>query len=785
MRVMIKGGIWKNTEDEVLKAAIMKYGLNQWARISSLLVRKSAKQCKSRWYEWLDPSIKKIEWSREEDEKLLHCAKILPNQWRSIGPIVGRTPAQCLERYEQLLTQAQEKTGDYDPATDPKNLRAKDFDPHPESHPAIPDPTDMDQDEKEMLSEARARLANTKGKKAKRKAREKQLQEARRLASLQKRRELRMAGIGLGKRKRRKHWIDYNREIPFQKKAPRGLYDTTKDDRRAKAITSDARQNFTRQFIRDIEGERRDDIEKKEREKDVKRTKLWRKKNLAEVIEAEQRLTEAEMISQRPTLSLPEAQVTDQDIEDLAKFNAQRGEAEDDDAVTQQLIDGNAVATPTTKVEIRTPSNQADIHNEARFALELRDSQTPLHGGENPEFTPGVKTFQKKTHQVRTPNTLIGTQAIVRADGSTPGTAIGTPGSMMGTPSSMGTPGMMGTPGTIGGRTPGRDSLAINTPGGVSTKQSKRHRKRKRKEMKDAFDLLPQPHNEYTISRPEIIPEDPSNLVVPDAVDVELQRKEDLRKKEVAEFKRRTQVIQRGLSRSRKIGQLRVFPDDKNRFLADAANAIHQEMILLMQHDNEAYPINGGRPPKRRKYTRREYDDESLSAANKLIEDEIENVKKEDDVEWKMDDFKAFSIQSNKECIYVPQKEKFDFLKNCTMKERLNARKQEFALTREQLIHKMSRSRKLEKKIDIKIGGYVKIVDRCKNSLKNGFKEYVSTDREVEVFTNLEESERRAMPLRLHGWKELVDIEKDREREVQSQYKYLLQEMAFLTNLLK
>ena len=55
----VKGGIWKNTEDEILKAAVMKYGLNQWARISSLLVRKSASQCKSRWYEWLDPSIKK------------------------------------------------------------------------------------------------------------------------------------------------------------------------------------------------------------------------------------------------------------------------------------------------------------------------------------------------------------------------------------------------------------------------------------------------------------------------------------------------------------------------------------------------------------------------------------------------------------------------------------------------------------------------------------------------------------------------------------------------------
>ena len=25
MRIMIKGGVWKNTEDEILKAAVMKY----------------------------------------------------------------------------------------------------------------------------------------------------------------------------------------------------------------------------------------------------------------------------------------------------------------------------------------------------------------------------------------------------------------------------------------------------------------------------------------------------------------------------------------------------------------------------------------------------------------------------------------------------------------------------------------------------------------------------------------------------------------------------------------
>ncbi len=54
-------------------------------------------------FEWLDPSIKKTEWSRDEDERLLHMAKLMPTQWRTIAPIVQRTAAQCLERYEFLL----------------------------------------------------------------------------------------------------------------------------------------------------------------------------------------------------------------------------------------------------------------------------------------------------------------------------------------------------------------------------------------------------------------------------------------------------------------------------------------------------------------------------------------------------------------------------------------------------------------------------------------------------------------------------------------------------------
>ena len=153
-----------------------------------------------------------------EDEKLLHLAKLMPTQWRTIAPIVGRTATQCLERYQKLLDEAEAKDNEelglagpegaegMPSADDIRRLRPGEIDPDPETKPARPDPIDMDEDgklrlvfdllllltrltlEKEMLSEARARLANTQGKKAKRKARERQLEEARRLAVLQKKR---------------------------------------------------------------------------------------------------------------------------------------------------------------------------------------------------------------------------------------------------------------------------------------------------------------------------------------------------------------------------------------------------------------------------------------------------------------------------------------------------------------------------------------------------------------------------------------------------------------------
>ncbi|KGG50620.1 hypothetical protein DI09_61p70 [Mitosporidium daphniae] len=322
-----QSGIWTNTEDEILKAAFMKYGRNQWARISSLLVRKTPKQCKARWYEWIDPAIKKTEWTREEEEKLLHLAKVLPSQWQTISSIVGRTAHQCLQHYEQLLDAAQSKLliegapslEDLDML---RGLRPGEADPCPETRPARPDPVDMDDDEKEMLSEARARLANTQGKKAKRKAREKILNESRRLSLIQKRRELKEAGIeariGMKGKGTGVYVINYNTEIPFERKPPPGFFDTNEEVQREKEVLklkSPLVSSLSQEPKRDTTEEQAKKKEISERKEAASQGKL----TPAQSARLKQ-LSQEQFQIRRAAFNLPSPIVKEKDVRELLKL---------------------------------------------------------------------------------------------------------------------------------------------------------------------------------------------------------------------------------------------------------------------------------------------------------------------------------------------------------------------------------------------------------------------------------------------------------------------------------
>lgn len=326
--IYVKGGVWTNVEDQILRAAVSKYGLTQWARVASLLPKKTAKQAKARWNEYLNPQINRNEWTREEDEKLLSLAKLIPNQWRSIAPIMGRTATQCVERYQKLLEDAIK--GENSDESDGEDLKysGPGIETLPalgnafESLPSRPDMEDMDDDEREMLSEAKSRLANTQGKKAKRKERERMLEESKRISLLQKRRELKAAGIKvsleLKNRKKRKEF-DYNADIPHEHAPPRGFYDTTDEQQK----TEDGKLLFQKKVS--LKGMNLIDVEEGNRKKIKDVAKRESERLLKEIRSVAEKFTElAEQEYKRRKLNIPAAgELNHGDIESRIKLRTQ------------------------------------------------------------------------------------------------------------------------------------------------------------------------------------------------------------------------------------------------------------------------------------------------------------------------------------------------------------------------------------------------------------------------------------------------------------------------------
>ncbi|CAK9300285.1 unnamed protein product [Gordionus sp. m RMFG-2023] len=638
-RVMIKGGVWRNTEDEILKAAVMKYGKNQWSRIASLLHRKSAKQCKARWNEWLDPSIKKTEWSREEEEKLLHLAKLMPTQWRTIAPIVGRTASQCLEHYEILLDRAQRKEdqeeegdGGDKPISvlggveDPRKLRPGEIDPNPETKPARPDPKDMDEDELEMLSEARARLANTQGKKAKRKAREKQLEEARRLATLQKKRELRAAGITYNESgfnafknfKKRRPQIDYNAEIPFEKKPAAGFFDPDNDVFRPEEI------DFKKLRQQNLEGELRVQKEERERKKDAQKLQKKKENDLPSLLAAQNALQEP--VKKRSKLVLPAPQVSDMELEEVIKLG-KIGQAakeialeadpnfssienlEGSQAPTAILLSSTQGRSNTDfktlqrmQNKTRTPyggSSKDSIMQEAQNLLALNYVDTPLKGGLNtPLISSDFSGILPKAKDTKTPNLILGTPSTLphnlRASIRTGDGSMTDDPNFMTTPSSI----MDNGPHSFVARTPGNESI-IST----ATADSSLHDMSQLKmNLKVGLSNMPHPKNDFEIVLPEenenvnenqsFVEPDPFRVAIKDAQDEERElRKEQTREKSERDKERLenlSNVAKRGLPRPLDINLTVLRPIDLDPSLNDLQRAeemIKREMTILLHRD--------------------------------------------------------------------------------------------------------------------------------------------------------------------------------------------------------
>ena len=212
-------------------------------------------------------------------------------------------------------------------------------------------------------------------------------------------------------------------------------------------------------------------------------------------------------------LILPSAQVSDKEIDMIAKMNQEKSQAlsNSSNEATKALL-GDISQREQTPMTMRTIMVQNNLMSEARKTYDIMNAQTPLIGGQGPNIQEGVLTKQRNTIS-QTPNTLV-VQSMRRPDSilRPKDTVARMPPQGVETPMRAGNMGPPDPKRDLADSAWESDSLSLSMTPNEQKYQELMKAKRDKIELLQSFESMPKPKNDYKIQLEDIEEIDESDL---------------------------------------------------------------------------------------------------------------------------------------------------------------------------------------------------------------------------------------------------------------------------------
>ena len=85
----IRRGNWTAEEDAQLRLAVDLYG-HAWMEVASVIPGRNNEQCRDRWTERINPKVPRGKWTAEEDRRLISAVDELGvGKWKEVSERVG------------------------------------------------------------------------------------------------------------------------------------------------------------------------------------------------------------------------------------------------------------------------------------------------------------------------------------------------------------------------------------------------------------------------------------------------------------------------------------------------------------------------------------------------------------------------------------------------------------------------------------------------------------------------------------------------------------------------